>query len=69
MRENCKQKHCDYVPNQKVLKKGHKTYKLGQKTSWPYKILQTHVNGTLTVELKPGISDRLNIHKVIPYKE
>ncbi len=69
MHENCKQKCYDYVPNQKVRKKRHKTCKLGQKTSGPYKILQTHVNGTLTVELKPGISERLNIRRVIPYKE
>jgi hypothetical protein len=66
MHENCKQKCYEYVPNQKVLKKIHKTRKLGQKTSGPYKILQTHVNGTLTVELKPGISERLNIRRVIP---
>jgi hypothetical protein len=56
MLENRKQKRYDYVPNQKVLKKRHKTHKLGRKTSGPYKILQTHVNRTLTVELKPGIS-------------
>jgi hypothetical protein len=68
MRENCKQKRNDYVPNQKVLKKRHKTCKLGQ-TSGPSKIIQTHVNGTLTVELKPRISERLNIRRVIPYKE
>jgi hypothetical protein len=30
--ESCKQKHYDYVPNQKVQKKRHKTCKLGQKT-------------------------------------
>ncbi len=29
MHENCKQKDYDYVPNQKVLKKRHKTCKLG----------------------------------------
>ena len=69
MCENCKQKCYNYVPYQKVPKKRHKTCKLGQKTSGPYKILQTHVNGTLTVELKPGISERLNIRRVIPYKE
>ena len=69
MHENCKQKCYNYVPNQKVLKKRHKTCKLGQKTSWPYKILQTHVNGTLTVELEPGILERRNIHRGIPYKE
>ncbi len=69
MHENPKQKHYNYVPNQKVLKKRHKTCKLGQKTSGPYKILQTHVNGTLKVELKPGISERTDIHRVIFYKE
>ncbi len=69
MCENQKQKRYNYVPHQKVLKKRHKTCKLGQKPSGPYKILQTHVNGTLTVELKPGISERLNIRRVIPYKE
>jgi hypothetical protein len=43
MRENCKQKCYDYEPNQKVQKKRHKTCKLGQKTSGPYKKIQTHV--------------------------
>jgi hypothetical protein len=69
MRENYKQKCYDYVPNQKLLKKRHKTCKLGKKTSGPYKIMQTHVNGTVTIELKPGISERINICRVIPYKE
>jgi hypothetical protein len=69
MHENCKQKRYDYVPNQKVLQKRHKTCKLGQKTSGPYKIMQTHVNGTLTIMLKPRISERINIGRAIPYKE
>ncbi len=68
MRKNCKQKCYNYVPYQKVPKKRHKTCKLGQKTSGPYKIIQTHVNRTLTVELKPGILERLNIRRVLPYK-
>ncbi len=69
MSENCKQKCYDYVPNQNVLKKRHKIFKFDQKTSGPYKILQTHVNRTLTVELKAGISKRIHIRRVIPYKE
>jgi hypothetical protein len=69
MHENCKQKCYNYVPNQQVLKKRHKTCKLDQKTSGPYKIMQTHVDGTVTIELKPGISERVNIRKVILYKE
>jgi hypothetical protein len=69
MPENCKQKRYNYVPNQKVPKKRHKTCKLGQKTSEPYKIMQTHVNGTVTIELKLGISERINIRRVIHYEE
>ncbi len=69
MHENPKRKSYDNVPNQKVLKKRHKSCKLGQKTSGPYKILQTHVNRTVTIELKPGISETINRRRVIPYKE
>jgi hypothetical protein len=51
MHENRKQKRYDYVPNQKAIKKRHETCKLGQKTSGPYKILQTHFNRKVTIEL------------------
>jgi hypothetical protein len=69
IREN--QKHCryDYVPQQRVLNKKMRPCKLGKRTSGSYRILQTHVNGTLTIELRPGILERLNIRRVIPYKE
>ena len=65
MSENCKHKRYNYVPNQKVLKKRHITCKLGQKTSGSYKRLQTHVNRSVTVELKPRISERLTVRRVI----
>jgi hypothetical protein len=42
---------------------------LGKRTSGPYSDLQKHVNGTPTIELQPGISKRLNIKRVILYKE
>jgi hypothetical protein len=53
--------------NKGYFRKKWKTCKLGERTSGPYKVLQTHVNGTL--ELRPGISGRLNIRRVIPHKE
>ncbi len=54
----------------KGVKKRHMSQKLGQKSSGPYKILQTHVNGTVTIELKPGtLSERINVHRVIHFKE
>jgi hypothetical protein len=48
------------------MRTGTHVRKLGVFT---YKVLQTHVNGTLTIELKHGISERINIRRVIPYKE
>ena len=69
IRENNKQRQYNYVQNQWVLKIRHKSCKLGHRPAGPYKVLQTHVNGMLTIELKPGISERINIHRVIPYKE
>jgi hypothetical protein len=46
-----------------------KPRKLAERTSGPYRVLQTHVNGTVTIELRPGVSERLNIRRIIPYKE
>jgi hypothetical protein len=69
IRENQKHHQYNYAPQQRVLKKKWKPHKLGKRTSRPYKVLQTHVNGTLTIELRPGVSERLNIRRVILYKE
>ncbi len=69
IRENQKHPRYNYVPQQRVPKKKWKPCKLGERTSGLYRVLQTHVDGTLTIELRPGISERLNIRRVIPYKE
>jgi hypothetical protein len=69
MRENKKRRHYDYIPQQRVLKKTWIPQKLGIRTTGPYTILQTHVNGTVTIELQPGILERLNIRRIILYKE
>jgi hypothetical protein len=69
IRKNKKQRRYDYVPQQRVLKKKLKPCKLGETTSGPYRVLQTHVNGTLTIELRQGVSERINIRRVIPYRE
>jgi hypothetical protein len=69
LRENQKRRWYKYLPGQHVLKKCWKPRKLDARTSGPYRVLQTHVNGTVTIELRPGVSERLNIRRVIPYKE
>ena len=69
MRQNAQQRQYDYKIGQKVLKKLHKPAKLGQRTSGPFDILQVHVNGTITMQLRPGVTERINIRRVIPFKE
>jgi hypothetical protein len=65
---NRKQRQYDYALDQKVLKKVHDPAKLGVRTTRPYNIAQAHVNGMLTIDLHPGITERINIRNVIPYR-
>ena len=61
MRENRKRHRHDYAVDQRVLKKCHNPTKLGPWTSGPYRVVQTHVNGTVTIELWHGVTERVNI--------
>jgi hypothetical protein len=69
MRENQKRRGNNYAPPQMVLKKKWKPKKLGERTSGPYRIVQVHVNGTVTIQLRPGLTERINIRQIIPYKQ
>ena len=66
-RSSAKRRRFDYAPNQQILKKLHKPTKLGERTSGPYTVSQVHVNGTVTIQLRPGVSERINIRRIIPY--
>ena len=66
-RANRKRRQYDYAPGQKVLKNVHDPAKLGVRTTAPYNIEQAHVNGMLTIELHPGITECINICNVILY--
>ena len=66
-RANKKRCHHDYASGQKVLKKVHDPTKLGVRTTGPYTIECIHVNGNLTIKLRDGVTERLNIRRVIPY--
>ena len=62
MHENKNHRRFDYQFNKKVLKmKVHDPSKFGIRTQGPYKIKQVHTNGTLTVKLRPGITERINV--------
>ena len=67
-RANRKRRQYDYAPGQRVLKKVHDPTKLGVRKTGPYVIEQVHVNGTVTIELRPGITERINIRRIEPYR-
>ncbi len=65
---NRKQRQYDYAPGQQVLKKVHGPTKLGVRTEGPYTIECIHVNGSSTILLHEGITECINICRVLPYR-
>ena len=47
----------------------HDQTKLGIHTNGPYKVRQVQVNGNITIQLRPGVTERINIQGVIPYRD
>jgi hypothetical protein len=66
-RANRKQCHYDYAPGQQVLKKVQNPTKLGVRMEGPYTIERIHVNDYLTILLREGITEHINICRVLPY--
>ncbi len=64
---NRKQRQFDYAMGQQVLKKVHNPTKLGVRTEGPYTIECIHVNGNFTILLHEGITECINIRRVLPY--
>ncbi len=64
---NRKQRLFNYAPGQQVLKKVHDPNKLGVRTEGPYTIERIYVNGNLTILLCEGITECINICRVLLY--
>jgi hypothetical protein len=67
-RANRKQHQFDCAPEQQVLKKVHNPTKLGVRTEGPYTIEHIHAKGNLTIVLCEGITECINIRRVLPYR-
>ena len=67
-RVNAKRSSYDYQPGQKILKKKHEYTKIGERWDGPFEISKVHVNGNVTVNLREGVTERLNIRRIKPYK-
>jgi hypothetical protein len=64
-RANRKQRQFDYTLGQQVLMTVHNPTKLGVRTEGPYTIECVHVNGNLTILLCEGITECINIRRVL----
>ena len=67
-RANARRYDFDYQPGQSVLLKRHDFTKLGERWDGPYTVQRCHVNGTLTLEFRPGLTKRVNIRRLKPFK-
>ncbi len=60
----------DYFIGQQVLKYGHTIKgKLAIKAPCPFEIMCIHVNGTITIKLRDGMTEQINICCTIPYTD
>jgi transposase InsO family protein len=67
-RANQRRRHHDYQPGDECLTiDPTATSKLDTRYLGPFRIVQTHVNGTVTIQKTPHVTDRLNIRQIRPY--
>jgi hypothetical protein len=50
-----------------VLRLVYRPDKMEPRAVGPYRITRVHSNGTITIELSPGVVERINIRRVKPY--
>ena len=68
LRENAKRIKHDYAIDDKVWKKQHIGFsdKLKPTMQVPYNITRVHTNGTVTIQLSPNVTERIDIHRIRP---
>lgn len=68
METNRKRISYDYQPNDEVLVLAYKPDKLDARASGPFRILETHCNGTVVIQRAPNLTERINIRRIRPYR-
>ena len=66
-RANLRRHFKDYSPGDQVTLISKAGAKISPTTHGPFTVLQTHVNGTITIQRAPGVDERVNIRTVKPY--
>jgi hypothetical protein len=66
--DNAKRYSYDYEVSDEVLQLVYRPDKLEPRAVGPYPVTQVHTNGTLSIELSPGVIERVNIRRLKPYR-
>ena len=67
-RANLKRRSFDYQVNQQVLILADNPGKLDARAHGPYRIVQVHTNGTVTLQKTPHVLQRINIRRLRPFR-
>ena len=65
--ENRRRRYKNYNIGDEVLILAHKPTKLGARATGPFTIIQVHVNGTVTIQRRANVTERINIRRLKPY--
>ena len=65
---NRKRIFVDYQPNDEVMVLTYKPTKLEPRAHGPFRVIQTHVNGTVTIRRNNAVTERINIRRIKPYR-
>ena len=65
---NLRRHDYDYTIGGQVLIKTVDPNKLQEQYHGPYPIRQVHANGNVTIQLRPGITERINIRRIKAYR-
>ncbi len=66
-RENRKRYEYQYHNNDQILIRNDADAKMDSKFRGPFRITHVHDNGTVTIQMRPNVSQRINIRRIKPY--
>ena len=65
--ENRRRRYKNYNVGDEVLILAHKPNKMGARAFGPFTVVQVHVNGTVTIQRRANVTERISIRRIKPY--
>ena len=65
--ENSRRRYRNYRVGDEVLIIQHKPTKMAARAVGPFVITEVHVNGTVTIQRKANVFERISIRRIKPY--